>query len=213
MLLQDLQSSTKPKSEESARGALSEEGASVPLERNVIFPSETSAETSSTKTLMVEAPSPSVSITDFETEKHPVMTTEVKIIDKSVIEEDPPVQTKSTNFSSDTSNTISIQKYEVEGEDGDDWLQEEETGEAGGSRGANLSLGNDDDVSFSDLEEDEGDEGPSKNSKTINNSKDSQPKDSEGGEKNSGAAISGHSPNPENEESGDWLSIDDIDDV
>lgn len=213
MLLQDLQSRRKSKSEESANSVSSlpnEEDASVSQEHNVISQSDAFTETSPIKTLTVEEPSTLVPITDFETEKHSVETTEVKIVDKSIIEEDPPIHTKSTNFSSDTSKTISIQKYEEEGEDGDDWL-EEETGEAGGSRGAAVPLGNDEDVSFSDLEEDD-DDGPSKNSKTINKIGGSEPKDSKGGQKNSLSVKSGYSTNPRNEESSDWLNIDDIDD-
>ncbi|ONK74578.1 uncharacterized protein A4U43_C03F7930 [Asparagus officinalis] len=199
MLLQDLQTRTKPKPAESATDALmqKEVDASVPSEQNVVT-SEASAETSSIETLHVEDPSTSLPITDLETEKHPVHTTEVKIIDKSVIEEDQPIQMKTKDLKG-TSNTRSIEKSEEDDEDVDDWLEEEETGEASVPKGTTIPLGNDDDVSFSDLEDD-GDQGTSNNSKTINHDF-------------KGAAKVGNSTGAQNKESSDWLSIDDLDDI
>ncbi|CAL9116036.1 unnamed protein product [Musa textilis] len=90
----------------------------------------------------------SVPNTDPVTEKHPIQTTEVEVIDKSVIEEEPPRQLQKDHR--DASN-VSI---EMSDEDGDGWLEDEMGGISGST---NIPIGNDDDVSFSDLEEEEDD--------------------------------------------------------
>ncbi|KAK8963247.1 hypothetical protein KSP40_PGU021540 [Platanthera guangdongensis] len=98
-----------------------------------------------------EEVSVSIPITDIETEKHSVETMVVTIVDKSVTEEGPPVQAKSKDLQED----VSREQKPVDEDDEDDWL-DEETGEASGSGGNVPPLGNDEDVSFSDLEEDDG---------------------------------------------------------
>ncbi|KAJ6843909.1 uncharacterized protein M6B38_295015 [Iris pallida] len=177
MLLQD-SSRTKPDSEGSGRGvspSYKKEGFSGLHEVNVVSPLDTPSETLPSKnetheesatsvpitvqTLPSKAETQeesatSVPITDLETEKHPVQATEVKIIDKSVIEENPPVHAETKDIHSDASTVIPIQKYEEEDGEADDWL-EEDTGEAGGPGGGTVPLDNDEDVSFSDLEDDE----------------------------------------------------------
>ncbi|KAG6482605.1 uncharacterized protein LOC122015009 [Zingiber officinale] len=85
---------------------------------------------------------------DVMTEKLPVQTDEVEIIDKTVIEEEPPQQTPKGH--SDASQ-VSVEQFS-EDEEGDDWLIEE-TEETGASRSTNIPLVNDEDVSFSDLED------------------------------------------------------------
>ncbi|WOK92246.1 hypothetical protein Cni_G00937 [Canna indica] len=90
----------------------------------------------------------SVPITETVTEKHPVQTTEIEVIDKSVIEEESSTQLQKDH--SDVSK-ISIERFD---EDEDDWL-EDETGEMGASGSTSIPLGSDEDVSFSDLEEED----------------------------------------------------------
>ncbi|KAJ6839366.1 uncharacterized protein M6B38_315270 [Iris pallida] len=179
MLLQDLPQ-TKPDSERSSRGVSPSykkvSTTSVPHEANTISPSDAPSETLPSKTEIPEESTTSVPVTDrtlaskteahegsrtsvvpindLENEKYPVQTTEMKIIDKSVIEENPTVHAVTKDIHSDASSVIPFQKYEDEDDDGDGWL-EEETGEAGGSRGTTIPLENDEDVSFSDLEDDE----------------------------------------------------------
>lgn len=111
-------------------------------------------------------------VEDFETEKHLVQTDEVKTVDKSVIEEELANQSKSKEISSQTSRD-SVERYE---EDGDEWL-EDDTGEASKGGGLTIPLGQEDDVSFSDLEDDDdgGGEAPTDSLKTV--SVDSQTKD------------------------------------
>ncbi|XP_011628029.1 uncharacterized protein LOC18446937 [Amborella trichopoda] len=82
----------------------------------------------------------------FEKQTEPIDT---RVVDKSVIEESPVIQNK--GVLSSTLKVSSDPKFE----DGDDWLEEEEGNEMGGSVGIKALLGNEEDVSFSDLEEEE----------------------------------------------------------
>lgn len=86
--------------------------------------------------------------TDIATEKLPVQTDEVEIVDKTVVEEELPRQTQKDH--SDASK-FSVEQFS-EDEEGDDWLKEE-TEETGASRSTNIPLVNEEDVSFSDLED------------------------------------------------------------
>ncbi|KAI8550105.1 hypothetical protein RHMOL_Rhmol06G0078500 [Rhododendron molle] len=90
--------------------------------------------------------------TEFETEKHPVASTEIGIVDKSVIEEEPMIKTRDVDLVAGPSFKAPIQNYDDEDED-DDWLKEDS--ELDGYSGTATFFGNDEDVSFSDLEEDD----------------------------------------------------------
>lgn len=90
--------------------------------------------------------------TEFETEKHPVASTEIGIVDKSVIEEEPVIKTRDVDLVAGPSFKAPIQNYDDEDED-DDWLKEDS--ELDGYSGTATFFGNDEDVSFSDLEEDD----------------------------------------------------------
>ncbi|CAL9761780.1 unnamed protein product [Musa acuminata subsp. burmannicoides] len=149
-------------------------------------------------------------VVDFETEKHPVQTDEVKIVDKSVIEEELANQSKSKEISSQTSRDP-VERYE---EDGDEWL-EDDTGEASKGGGLTIPLGQEDDVSFSDLEDDDdgGGEAPTNSLKTV--SVDSQTKDTASWvqlNKGSGGSMEGdNSVGPKTKLSNDWLDVEDFD--
>ncbi|XP_008812106.1 uncharacterized protein LOC103723077 [Phoenix dactylifera] len=229
MLLQDPQNRTKPGSERSGRETSyrKEDAASVPIEDNVIGPSKIISETAPSKAPSfgestsdpladVEtekhpvAPSfgepTSDPLADVETEKHPVQTTEVKIIDKSVIEEQPPVQSKTKYLPTETSKVV-IEKDE---EDGDDWL-EEDTGEMGGTGGAAIPLGHEEDVSFSDLEYDD-DRGTLSSTKALD-ANNPRTEDSRGWVQLGPGASSkiDDSTCLQTKESNDWLDVEDID--
>ncbi|XP_010942070.1 uncharacterized protein [Elaeis guineensis] len=208
MLLQDLQNRTKPGPERSGRETSykKEDATSVPIEDNVIGPSKIISETAPSKAPLF-GETTSDPLADVETEKHPVQTTEVKIVDKSVIEEQPPVQGKTKDLPCETSK-VSFEKDE---EDGDDWL-EEDTGEMGGTGGAaTIPLGHEEDVSFSDLEDDD-DRGILSSSKTLD-ANDSQTKDSTGWVQlgSRGSSKSDRSTSLQTKESNDWLDVEDID--
>ncbi|XP_057974911.1 uncharacterized protein LOC131162446 [Malania oleifera] len=89
--------------------------------------------------------------TDIETEKHPVVSSEMQIIDKSVIEEKPMIWTKDKDVAPGSSSKVILQTYE---DDGDDW-PEEENSDLAAYRRTTIPLGNEEDVSFSDLEDDD----------------------------------------------------------
>ncbi|KAF5749683.1 hypothetical protein HS088_TW03G00008 [Tripterygium wilfordii] len=105
------------------------------------------AESAPFMTSGVEA-EPSTIAIDFETEKHPVQSTEMQVVDKSVIEEEPKTHVKIQHSPTGSSSGVLDLKFE------DDWL--EEHSEIIGASGTVQPLTNDDDVSFSDLEEDDG---------------------------------------------------------
>uniref|UniRef100_A0A6N2LDA5 BSD domain-containing protein n=2 Tax=Salix viminalis TaxID=40686 RepID=A0A6N2LDA5_SALVM len=116
--------------------------------------------TSITPTLAPKTPDheavPSNVSAESETEKHPVESTQMQIIDKYIIEEEKVNQTKHQHSPSSSSRILD-EKFE---DDGDDWLKDDSS-EMIGASGASMSLGNDEDVSFSDLEEDDEDEATS----------------------------------------------------
>ncbi|KAL2531750.1 BSD domain-containing protein [Abeliophyllum distichum] len=84
--------------------------------------------------------------------KHPVQSIEIPIVDKAVIEEEVLDQVKDQNLNSGPCNVLEVKDED----DGDDWLKEESS-EIGGASGTTIPIENEDDVSFSDLEEDDGD--------------------------------------------------------
>ncbi|GMI86512.1 hypothetical protein like AT3G49800 [Hibiscus trionum] len=157
---------------------------------------------------------------EIPTEKHPVQSTEVQVVDKSVIEEEPIKEAKHQHSTSGSS-VVSIEKYE---DDADEWLKEE-TLEAVGTSATTIPLGNDDeDVSFSDLEDD--DDVPI-SYKKMTCASDSSTKDSRdwvqlgrsstdsvkdvncvGNEHSGSEQVSDR--NPETKESNDWLDIEEI---
>ncbi|XP_059624027.1 uncharacterized protein LOC132267011 [Cornus florida] len=157
---------------------------------------------------------------DFETEKHPIPSTEIQIIDKSVVEEGPVNWTNDESSHSRFSSVLE-EKYE---DDGDDWLKEESSEIVNG--GTTIPIENDEDVSFSDLEDD--DEDVPTSYKKVTSGSDSSTKDSRDWvqlsrssadsskdisavsvEHTGSEQVSAH--NPERKESNDWLNVDDID--
>ena len=90
---------------------------------------------------------------ESEMEKHPVESTQMLIIDKYIVEEEKVNQTKHQHSPSSSSRILD-EKFE---DDGDDWLKDDSS-EMIGASGASMPLGNDEDVSFSDFEEDDEDE-------------------------------------------------------
>lgn len=80
-------------------------------------------------------------ITEIEIEKHPIHVTEVAVVDKSVIKEELPKD------HTETSNVL----QEAFDDDIDDWFDEE----ADLAGHPTIHIGDEEDVSFSDLEEDD----------------------------------------------------------
>lgn len=83
------------------------------------------------------------------TEKHPVQAAHIEFIDKSIVEEGPPTS-RLVELS-----IVSSASIERSDDDDDDWLKDE-TGDIDCSGSLTIAMYNED-VSFSDLEEDEPD--------------------------------------------------------
>lgn len=208
--LQELQNRTKPGPDRLGIGTshTKEPVHSDPEEQHTSS-SAISSEIAPLRTFAYESVS-TTNTADIETEKHPLVSTEIKIIDKSVVEEGPTIQTTDINISSGTSKAFS-HKYEEEGVD--DWL-EEENAEMGGTT---IPLGNEEDVSFSDLEDDDERSGPP-SSKTLTDVSDCSTKDSTGwvqlsrkpdeSMKDGRAAVGTGHHGDEAKESSDWLNLD-----
>ncbi|KAL8096257.1 uncharacterized protein LOC141708434 [Apium graveolens] len=94
--------------------------------------------------------SPTCAATESEVEKYPAVSSESPTVDKSVIREEPVTRTTEKEVVAGPSHKGSIQQYDDD-EDGDDWLEQQSVD---GYCGPTIFFGTDDDVSFSDLEED-----------------------------------------------------------
>ncbi|KAL6222716.1 hypothetical protein ACLB2K_006107 [Fragaria x ananassa] len=169
---------------------------------------------------MRSAPLPSTA--DIETEKHPVQSSEIQIVDKPVIEEKPVKETKYPLPPSTYSSKVLDEKDE---DDADDWLKEESEMDGDGVGGTSIPIENDEDVSFSDLEDDDtdvpsgykkatsGSDSSAKDSRDwvqLSRSSPDSDKDNSSVEiRRAGSQVS--SRNPETKETNDWLDVDDID--
>ncbi|MCL7039857.1 hypothetical protein MKW94_003557 [Papaver nudicaule] len=91
----------------------------------------------------------SVSTTDYDSApKFPVYGSETRFVDKSVVEEEPVLHHRNRDLLAGVSKILD-QKYD----DGDDWL--EDSSEMGDYSRTTIPLGEEEDVSFSDLEDEE----------------------------------------------------------
>ncbi|KAK3021919.1 hypothetical protein RJ639_045213 [Escallonia herrerae] len=212
LLTQELQIRTKAKPEQdwSSRGtSYQKETANTPEEERLSVPSSAQFESVSLET----STTGSTAAADFETQKHQVLSTEIQIVDKSVVKEEPVNRNQDQNRSTSSSNVIE----EKDEDDGDDWLKEESS-EIVGSSGTTIPIDNDEDVSFSDLEEDDGDVPTSH--KRVTYGSDSSAKDSrEWVQLSRSSADSTKDINSvtveragsETKEANEWLDVDDID--
>ncbi|KAK1268942.1 hypothetical protein QJS04_geneDACA025059 [Acorus gramineus] len=217
MLLKELQNRTKPESDVSGRDDTSyakEATFSVPQEQYTTRHNNVN-ETPQFEPPTYEETQNAAPSTDIETEKHTITATEMNVIDKSVVE-DSLIQTKDKNLPT---------TVDKEDEDGDDWL--EETAEVDGSGNSVIPpLVNEEDVSFSDLEDDDDDDNDNRSaavSSTIKNVTPTsvpQEEDSKGwglskvsgnsAKDGTGDNIKSHT-SPDTDDSNDWLDVDDID--
>jgi len=149
MLLQKLQNRSKPDYDPYSRHqSYTNADITLVLPRVHVTSSSSDMLSLSNPANLYPLESPTSSSTSYlETEKHAVHTTEVKIIDKPITEEDPATRSKTSDLVSNFSE-ISIHDYEDE----DEWPEEEGDGVPGCTA---ISFANDEDVSFSDLEDDD----------------------------------------------------------
>ncbi|GMY11939.1 BSD domain containing protein [Fagus crenata] len=219
MLTQELQNRNKAKQEPEYSGRstnYSYETANLPREQNLSVLPSAQSELAPLQVSAVEV-APSSVPADIEMEKHPVQSTELQIVDKPVVEEGPVNQTKNQP------SRVLDEKFE---DDGDDWLKEESS-EMVSVSGTSFPMGNDEDVSFSDLEDDDDGDLPTSYKKVTSGS-DSSTKDSRDWVQLSRTSTDSvkdinsveiqhagseqvSSRNHETKESNDWLDVDDID--
>lgn len=89
----------------------------------------------------------SCAATESEVEKYPVVSSDSPTVDKSVIREEAVTQTREKEAVTGPSYKGSVQQSD----DDDDWLEQQSVD---GYCGPTIFFGTDDDVSFSDLEDD-----------------------------------------------------------
>lgn len=97
---------------------------------------------------------PSMSSTmscNYETEKYQIESSETQFIDKSVIVEKPIIKNEDINSTIGSSSKFAVQNYEDDSDN--DWLEEDS--ELVGCNRTILPLENEEDISFSDLEDDD----------------------------------------------------------
>ncbi|OVA03021.1 BSD [Macleaya cordata] len=148
LLMQEVPEKIKPEPDHLQKGTYSpKESANSLQEEHLSASCNVPTDSAQLETFALE-PKSCVEMADIETEKHPVLSRDVEIIDKSIVEE-PVVQNK--DAVSGTSKKVVT--HQTDEEDGDDWL--EESTEMDSFVGTNIPIGNEEDVSFSDLEEDD----------------------------------------------------------
>ncbi|CAK8539616.1 unnamed protein product [Lathyrus sativus] len=167
--------------------------------------------------------SPSMVVNNVETDEHTVKGADNQPIDNSVAKE-APVIPSAAQSSSGSTNRFSYETYEDDA-DADDWLKEDSS-EMVGPSGTSIHTGGDDeDVSFSDLEEDDGDVHASykKTSGSDSSTKDSRDwvqlgrsspnsdKDINSLERRNAGSELSSARNSMTKDSNDWLNVDDID--
>lgn len=145
------------------------------------------------------------------TDVHPVIS-ENQTVDRLVAEEGPITLSKDEKLQSASATKLE----ESDEEDADDWLKEENT-EITGTSKTTMSFEDDEDVSFSDLEEDDSDMPAKSKNAAYSSDKDSQDwvqlrKSSTDLSRDSSSInqISSVKENPDSKESNDWLDIDDL---
>jgi len=96
-----------------------------------------------------------VSTEDAAKEEHSAQMSEIPLTDNSPPKNDQlkqPLADISEQSRVDIQKTDNVEDGDIEDDDGDEWLEEEETGDPGNTK---IPIADDEDVSFSDLEEDD----------------------------------------------------------
>ncbi|XVF39779.1 hypothetical protein PTKIN_Ptkin01aG0060000 [Pterospermum kingtungense] len=160
--MKELQKQTKPETDWYGRSTSHLGDSSTIMEKDLI-PSLSSCFTFETMSPRTYASEPASSITtDHETDKHPVESSKMPFIDKSVIEETPTFNTEDKNHSK-----ILIPTFE---DDEIDWPEDDDS-QFGGYSGPTVCVKNEEDISFSDLEDVDDGSTPTKFSKGFKTSK------------------------------------------
>lgn len=225
MLTQALNKRTKEKIDPDLSARSSIPSKEEEQEQHLFVPSNVQLEPVPLKTAAVEE-APSVVVSDVETEKHPVhpVQSDVTQTSEKYVVKEAPINPSTEQSSSGSTNRFSDEAYE---DDADDWLKEEDTSEMVGPSGTSIHTGDEEDVSFSDLEEEDGD--VDANYKKTRSGSDSSTKDSRdwvqlgrsspNSDKDINSMESRHAGSEHSsarnssvtKDSNDWLNVDDID--
>ncbi|XP_022772926.1 uncharacterized protein LOC111315469 [Durio zibethinus] len=147
--MKELQKQMKPETDSYGRST-SRLGDNSGIMHEDFIPSSSSYFTIETMSPRTYTSEPASSITtDYETEKHPVESTEMPFVDKSVIEEKLVSNTEDKHHLVGPSSKILIPTFEDEEID---WPEVDDC-EFGGYSGAAICVENEEDISFSDLED------------------------------------------------------------
>jgi len=150
-----LQSSPRMKklgSEDPGSSSENKDTSSTQAEDRELSPSSTQYKIEMSEATSFQEPTPDP-LPGVEAIKHPIFTSEPEIVDKSVIEEELVVKNEMKNIPAEKPNL-----YTTEDDDDkevEEWL--EDMDHVSSKTGNITSAGNDEDVSFSDLEDDDDD--------------------------------------------------------
>uniref|UniRef100_A0ACD5U1J4 Uncharacterized protein n=1 Tax=Avena sativa TaxID=4498 RepID=A0ACD5U1J4_AVESA len=154
-LLQSLQAKNNQGSETTGESSENVNAFSAPAEEKVIQPSSIQEKSAISEVRSFEEPTSDIT-PEVLAEKFPVSTTEEEIVDKSVIEEELSVKEKSKTSPAESRLHADTDEGEVDEWPDDDTDDDEP--EAHGAASNRPSLGQEEDVSFSDLEDDDDDD-------------------------------------------------------
>uniref|UniRef100_K3XHF9 BSD domain-containing protein n=2 Tax=Setaria italica TaxID=4555 RepID=K3XHF9_SETIT len=118
-------------------------------EDSTLSPSSIQNESSMSEAPSVQEPT-SDPVPNVEAEKHPISTTDTEVIDKSVIQEELVVKTEVKSLPTEKSNPNLVEDDDEK--EVDDWLQDMDP--VPSKTGNTAPAGEEEDVSFSDLEDD-----------------------------------------------------------
>ncbi|KAG2626429.1 uncharacterized protein LOC120698148 [Panicum virgatum] len=150
-LLQSLQAQNKRGSKFSGESSENVNASTAPAEEKVIQPSSIQDKAETSEISSFEEPTSNIT-PEIESENFLISTTDVEIVDKSVIEEELAVKNESK-----TSPVQSKLRFETDKDEVDEWPDDDPAEEVSAANNR-TSLGHEEDVSFSDLEDDEDDD-------------------------------------------------------
>lgn len=150
MWMQELQKQTKPEFEIFGRSDLYSRDNAQHHDSTPSLSDDTYSDDMPHRTFGYRTTSLSV-MADNESEKYTIESSGSHLSDKSVIEENPSNKTENKDLKSGRASQIMIQDYDDDGDD--DWPDDDS--DLGGYTGTALPIVNEEDISFSDLEDDD----------------------------------------------------------
>lgn len=150
MWMQELQKQTKPEFEIFGRSDLYSRDNAQHHDSTPSLSDDTYSDDMPHRTFGYRTTSLSV-MADNESEKYTIESSGSHLSDKSVIEENPSNKTENKDLKSGRASQIMIQDYDDDGDD--DWPDDDS--DLGGYSGTALPIVNEEDISFSDLEDDD----------------------------------------------------------